>query len=181
MISSAGEESVKQWLSSFCCPINKEIENFIRSSSIEFAKKGLSITYIVVNAISLDILGYFALTHRPVQISDKALSNNSRKKLLRDAKLDSLNQMYNISSYLIAQFGKNYNVKEKISGVLLMQYAENTLLNIKKQIGGNTVYLDCEDKPELRSFYEKKVNFRYFGTRISESDNRAYLQYIKFL
>lgn len=42
-----GERYLQDDLSSFVCPINPEIQDFIRSKAIEFAKQKLSITYIV--------------------------------------------------------------------------------------------------------------------------------------
>ena len=39
LIETLGEEKVGQLLSEFSCPINPEIEDFVRNKSIDFAKK----------------------------------------------------------------------------------------------------------------------------------------------
>lgn len=44
LIDSVGENEVQKGLSDFLCPQNVEIENFIRSNAIDFAKRKLSIT-----------------------------------------------------------------------------------------------------------------------------------------
>lgn len=44
-----GEESVVDVLSGFSCPKNKEIENFVRNNAVEFAKRKMSITYLLLD------------------------------------------------------------------------------------------------------------------------------------
>ena len=50
---------------------------------------------------------------------------------------------------------------------------------IQRQIGGGIVYLDCEDKEELTSFY-KRQNFKQFDDRYSTEDNQKYIQFMRF-
>ena len=80
-------------------------------------------------------------------------------------------------------FGKNYNVDDgtRISGIELMEFAMDILKDIQHRIGGGVVYLDAEDKSELRTFYGEKANYKLFGERYSETDNIKYLQYMRFL
>ena len=53
------------------------------------------------------------------------------------------------------------------------------LVNIQRQIGGGIVYLDCEDKEELTSFY-KCQNFKQFDDRYSTEDKQKYIQFMRF-
>jgi len=53
------------------------------------------------------------------------------------------------------------------------------LVNIQRQIGGGIVYLDCEDKEELTSFY-KRQNFKQFDDRYSSEDKQKYIQFMRF-
>ena len=48
MMKAIGEEGLQRLLSDFSSPLNKEVEDFVRNKSIEFAKKKLSITYLVI-------------------------------------------------------------------------------------------------------------------------------------
>ena len=47
ILKAVGEEKVQSLLSDFSSPLNEEVEDFVHNKSIEFAKKKLSITYLV--------------------------------------------------------------------------------------------------------------------------------------
>lgn len=183
MISSYGEEGLQSDLAAFDCPQNIEIETFIRNKAIDFAKRKLSITYIVSDTSDGEIVGYFTLTHKAIDISGSDLSNTSRKKLGNHSRYENDSDIYSTSAFLLAQFGKNYAVDKgtRISGTELMQCVMDILADIQHRIGGGVVYLDAEDKPELRSFYGEKANYKLFGERYSETDSIKYLQYMRFL
>jgi hypothetical protein len=95
--------------------------------------------------------------------------------------MDSSTGNYMASSFLLAQFGKNYALdkSDRIDGTELMKLATGVLVNIQRQIGGGIVYLDCEDKEELTSFH-KKQNFKQFDDRFSTEDNQKYIQFMRF-
>ena len=181
MLDKAGEERLKPFLKTFSSPLNPSIENFIKNKAIDFARRKLSITYLVIDLDDGQILGYFALTHKALLISNSQLSNTSRKKLERFARLDKATGDYMASAFLIAQFGKNYGADDgkRITGRQLMDVANDVLLNIQRQIGGGIIYLDCEDIEKLKNFYVGE-NFQLFGERFSEEDNQKYLQYMRF-
>lgn len=181
MMDLGGEEQIKPYLQTFSCPMNHEIENFIWHKAIDFARRKLSITYLVNDLDDGQILGYFALTHKAIVISNARLSNTSRKKLERFARLDKVTGDYMASAFLIAQFGKNYGVDDgkRLTGSRLMGLANDILVDIQRRIGGGVIYLDCEDKDKLKQFYFN-VNFRPFGERFSEEDEQKYLQYMRF-
>lgn len=67
MIFLIGEESVADILSGFLCPKNKEIENFVCNNAVEFAKRKMSISYLLLDEYSR-VLAIFAITHKAVQI-----------------------------------------------------------------------------------------------------------------
>lgn len=52
-----------------------------------------------------------------------------------------------------------------------MNIALEQLQDVQDKVGGTIVYLDCEADASLISFYENE-NFRLFGERISEKDNK---------
>lgn len=74
-----GEESVVDVLSSFSCPKNKEIENFVRNNAVEFAKRKMSITYLLLDEYSR-VLAIFAITHKAVQIWGKIFLLRCKKR-----------------------------------------------------------------------------------------------------
>ena len=43
-----GEDTLVQLLSEFSCPLNPDVERFLKQQAIEFAKKHQAVTYIVI-------------------------------------------------------------------------------------------------------------------------------------
>ena len=44
-----GVEMLQQILSDYSCPINADVERFLKEQSIEFTKKNQSVTYLVIS------------------------------------------------------------------------------------------------------------------------------------
>lgn len=109
ILKAVGEEKVQSLLSDFSSPLNEEVEDFVHNKSIEFAKKKLSITYLVIRKTDdgkTVLVGIFTLAHKAVEVTNTNISNTARRKLSRYAKLDEETDKYNVSAFLIAQFGK---------------------------------------------------------------------------
>ena len=84
LLDVVGEETAKQILSDFSCPKNSEIETFIRRNALDFAKRKMSITYLVFDEES-SVSAMFALTHKAIEISNEGLSSTARRKKQRNA------------------------------------------------------------------------------------------------
>ena len=181
-LEEEGEDLLKSILATFSCPVNPEIEKFLKERAIDFAKRRLSITYLVTDNDDGEFLGYFTLTHKAILLDGKDFSKTMQRKLNRYSRLDKQTGNYMASAFLLAQFGKNYGVDEgkHVSGSELMELVNDILLDIQRRIGGGIVYLDCEDRPQLISFYEDK-GFQKFAERFSEEDNQKYIQFMRFL
>lgn len=179
MVDAIGEDAVKNILSDFSCHKNFEIENYVKKNALEFAKRKMSITYLVVDEEG-NLVAFFALTHKAVQLTNEGLSGSMRKKIERHAKLDEQSNTYMLSAFLIAQFGKNDRYKEKVTGNELMDMTMNILVAVQREIGGGVVYLECEERPQLLSFYENEKNrFRVSGERYSDKDQMKYIQLLR--
>ena len=181
-LKADGEENVREDLSSFSCSVNAEIEEFIREKAIDFAKRRLSITYLVTDMDDGEILGYFTLTHKAILLNGEGFSKTMQRKLTRYSRLDKQTGNYMASAFLLAQFGKNYGVDDgkRISGTNLMELVRDILVDVQRRIGGGIVYLDCEDKAGLLAFYEKE-GFNRFDERFSQEDDQKYIQFMGFL
>lgn len=181
-IETFGEEVLQNILSTFVSEKNSEIEEFIRDKAINFAKQKLSITYLIIDADSGVILGYFTLTHKSVILNSEGLSKTFQKKLAKYSRLDRDTGNYVVSAFLLAQLGKNYAIKadDRISGKQMMKLVNDVLLDVQRRIGGGVIYLDCEDNPKLKEFYSGE-NFKEFADRFSSEDERKYIQFIRFL
>ena len=171
MLNAIGEDAVKNILSDFSCPRNFEIESFVKQNALEFAKRKMSITYLVIDEEG-QLAAIFALTHKAVQLTNEGLSGSMRKKIERHANM--------LSAFPIAQFGKTAQYTEKITGNELMDMTMNILVAVQREIGGGVVYLECEERPQLLTFYENEQNrFRVFGERYSDKDQVKYIQLLR--
>lgn len=176
-----GEDELKNILSQFSCPLNLEVEHFVRENALEFAKRKLSITYLVLDEEGR-VAAIFALAHKALQVTGKNLSSSTRKKLLRYAQIDEETGELTVSAFLIGQFGKNYQYEDapRLEGKRLMTAVFEVLIHVQHEIGGGVVYLECEDKPQLLGFYQNEENrFKLFGKRSSKEEGVQYLQLLR--
>lgn len=175
MIEQLGENVVKSILSSFSCPLNRDIESFIKYKAIEFSKRTTAKTHLVFwqteNKESTELVGYYTITSKVITIDRSVLSNTEAKKLRSQGIFDEAKQEYTVSAPLIAQLGKNFTGGNDtlISGTDLLQLAVNKVHKIQNEIGGRFMYLECEDNEKLLAFY-KKSNFKVFGKRKLDRD-----------
>lgn len=183
LIREDGEDRVAADLSSFSCAANIDIQNFLQLKAIDFAKKRISITYLVLNEETGDILGYFTLAHKVLNVPAEWMSNTVKRRMDRYGRLDKEKNSYLISAFLLAQLGKNYTLEEneRISGAALMDCVESILDNVQYQIGGGVVYLDSLDNEHLVHFYQDIAGYRRIAERVSDTDNTRYLQYLKLV
>lgn len=175
MLDQLGEDVTKAILSSFSCPLNRDIENFIKYKAIEFSKRTTAKTHMVFwqteDEKYVELVGYYTITSKVISVERSVLSNTEAKKLKSQGIFDDIKQEYTISAPLIAQLGKNFTDGNDtlISGSDLLQLAVNKIRKIQKEIGGRFMYLECEDNEKLLYFY-KKCNFKIFGKRTLDRD-----------
>lgn len=132
MIDSIGESEVRKGLSDFLCPRNVEIGNFIRNNAIDFSKRKLSITYLLLDNADGAITGYFTLTHKAIEIKNDNISNTTRWKLSSHARLNANTNSFTASAFLFAQIGKNYDIdnERRITGDELIRYSDDVMADI---------------------------------------------------
>lgn len=175
IIDQLGEDVTKTILSSFSCPLNKDIENFIKYKAIEFSKRTTAKTHLVFwqtdDEKYSEFVGYYTITSKVITVDRNALSNNEAKKLKNQGVYDEAKQEYTVSAPLIAQLGKNFSNGNDtlISGSDLLYLAVNKIRKIQREIGGRFMYLECEDNEKLLSFYTR-YNFKIFGKRTLDRD-----------
>ncbi|MBO6229124.1 MAG: GNAT family acetyltransferase [Ruminiclostridium sp.] len=182
LLDSLGEDTVNAILSDFSCPKNPEIEDFLRKNAVEFAKRKMSITYLVFDE-NKRFTAYFTLTHKSSLIPIDMLSKTSIRKLSMHAKLDEATNCYDVSAFLIAQFGKNFAVDDgnSVVGDRLMDAVFSILEEAQRLIGGGVIFLECEDNDKLLSFYQNDNNrFKLYSSRFSEREQKKYLQLLRF-
>ena len=167
----AGEPALLELLSGFSCPKNPDVERFLKKSAIEFTKKNQSVTYLVVSAEDVRLLGYFTLALKPLTVRGETVSNTVKRKLLRISELDEKSDTYTMSAYLVAQLGKNFSESEgkDITGEELLKLAWDKIREIQYLGGGMVTFLEAENEEKLLSFYRGN-RFSQFDTRQTASD-----------
>ena len=155
---SIGEMKTKEIIGSFKCDLNKDIEYFLKEKSIEFFKQGIAETFIVTSSYKGKevVVGYFALASKTTKVKKDAFGGKTKRRFARFAQCDIDNRYFLISLPLIGQIGKNYNnqYNKLISGDELLKLACDKVREAQYILGGRFVFLECEDKPKLKEFYE---------------------------
>lgn len=165
-----GEDDLCQILSEFSCKKNPDVERFVKEQSVEFAKKQQSVTYLVFSTEDAQLVGYFAITIKPITINAESFSNTTKKKLARVSELNEQNHTYTLAAYLIAQLGKNYynGANKHITGEELLGLAMKQIKQLQYFAGGMVVFLETSNEEKLLSFYQDK-GFQQFDSRMTES------------
>lgn len=175
LLAELGEERTSEILSAFECPLNPDVQSFLREKAILFSRHGYASTYLVFASHqgSVVLIGYYALAMKAVVIKGSLLSSQWRGRLRRFAFYDSDLKQFTLSLPLIGQLGKNYahHYDRLISGDDLLGIACETVREIQLMSSGKMVYLECEDVLPLTSFYERNGFFR-FANRNLDGDER---------
>ncbi|MBM6752291.1 N-acetyltransferase [Mediterraneibacter glycyrrhizinilyticus] len=191
VISQLGEDDAKHILSSFSCPLNLDVENFLKSKAIEFSKRGFSKTHLVYwmtdDGNEKELVGYYTIASKFITIQRSVINYREARKLREHGIFDSKLNEYTVAAPLIAQLGKNFHNGNNtlISGKDLLQMAIDKIKMVQNEVGGRFVYLECEEEQKLIDFYESN-NFKLFGKRkldLDETDikGKYLLQYFTIL
>lgn len=167
-----GEQELQDLLSYFSCPVNPDVEYFLRHNAVEFTKKDQSVTYLIFSKDNDDLAGYFSLALKPVSVRAERISKSMGKKISRVSVLNDENNTYTASAYLIAQLGKNFSLPEdmRINGAVLLEITLDTIRRGKYYFGGVIAFLECEDVGALMNFYTRN-GFKFFASRITSGEN----------
>ena len=174
MIDQIEENETRTILSDFSCPLNPDVENFLKRTAIEFAKQSISSTYLVMASYKNNyvLVGYYTLSNKFFCIDKEAFPSKSlRNRMKKFAQYDPAIKRYTMSAPLIGQLGKNYShsYNTLITGDELLSLALNKVREMQMIVGGKVVYLECEDKERLIEFYSKN-GFVNFGKRYLDHD-----------
>lgn len=175
MIKEIGEEKCRQLIANFSCPLDPDIEYFLKQKAILFENLDLSRTYLVYTSYQdkMVLAGYFAIANKTLTIR-KDISKTLRKKLTGTKTRD----ITTIPVYLIGQLAKNFegNLKRLnlISGEELLRLAFKKILEAQSVAGGRIILVECMDNPKLRAFYER-YGFKFY----SQDNEDGLLRYIR--
>lgn len=112
MLESVGEDRVKAILSTFSCPLNRDVERYLRgTAAIDYAKQSLSPTHLVFTSYKnqMVLIGYYTFVVKFFIIKDSSkMSYNLRKRINKFCERDEELKCRRIAAPLIAQLGKNF-------------------------------------------------------------------------
>ena len=169
-----GESAAKSILSSFSCPLNPDVEHFLRNVAIEFSKQSISSTYLIIASYrnTYVLAGYYTLANKIFCIDKDSLPNRKWKsRMAKFGQFDKTIHRYTVSAPLIGQLGKNYanGYNSLITGDELLKLALDKVREMQNIVGGKIVYLECEQKEMLIDFYTRN-GFVNFGLRPLDRD-----------
>lgn len=190
LISRYEEDKIVDILSSFSCSMNLDVAEFLHEKAIPFSNQGIAKVHIVMASFKdeYQIAGYFALANKSfvVKAKSKAISRTMKKRIAKFGVYDEQLKQYVITAPLIGLLGKNDNYSNLITGDELLELACQEVKKAQQIIGGKLVYLECEDAPKLKDFYERN-GFIIFGERTLDPDETSkftshkLLQLLKYL
>ena len=169
----ADDSIIEQVLARFLCSRNKEVEEFLHYSAIAFEKSSSARTYLLATE-NKDIAGYFTLSIGFADISKSVDLSEEDKQKLKMSKCPD----HRIPCFLIGQLGRNDSFShDELPGNQILEIALAVLVEVKDQIGGKFVIVECED--HLVSMYQsEQFGFRLFNT---SSKKRTYNQLFRLL
>ncbi len=187
LLEEIGEERTKEVLADYSCPINEDIQYFLREKAILFSKQRIARTHLVFAGYKgkMVLVGYYALAYKPVEIKIDKLNSTWRKRLKAFATYEETTRSYWASLPLIGQLGKNFTngYDQLISGDELLKLACDRIEALQNEVGGKMAYLECEDSPGLVRFYEENGFFRFANRNLDKDEigeKRYLVQMIKY-
>ena len=141
----------------FSCYPNPEIETFLKEKAISYEMNDITRTMLVFKSDLSRFYGFFSLAVRDLHVDD--LGSSAKRRLFGTA--FQIRQV--VSCVLLGQFAKNYTLPElnRINGMDLMDLVMTHVQKCKSIIPFRAIYVECQDNPYLRFFYEK-TGFKFY-------------------
>ena len=176
---TVGKEALADTLAHFSCPLNKEVESYLKDASraVQSSRMSSSVTYLAFDSRTNDLLGYFTLMMKAYSVRSDALNSANKRLISRFSEIDASGN-FTAAVYLIAQIGKNFALPEEdqVEGSELLMAAMDVFCETKSAIGGKLVMVEREaDRPKLLEFYNDN-GFKSWTTRRNVKDGMVYDQ-----
>ena len=179
LLRKYSKEELQSKFDNFTCNKNKEIEMFIKNNAIDFSLKHQSVSYIIFDTKTQDVVAYFALSIKPIRFDINRLSNTALKRLQRISEVDLIDNSITPSAYLIAQLGKVDNAKIDINDIFY--FLDNNIIDIQNACGGVVEFLESENNDKLVKMYQD-IGFKTFNIRKSKSgEDRKLIQMYRLI
>jgi hypothetical protein len=168
--SDTTEDDLRNWLGSFCCDINPDVQHFLHDTAIRFEDADKSRTYLIIDD-DFSILAYFTISITNISLVSSEISKTRIKKLDgfdKDAE--------EINAYLIGQIARNFAIKNNSMHLRQILDEAYAIINkIQDLVGVRAIILECAS--ELVPLY-KKHSFDILLNDDQHSNNSLVTMYI---
>lgn len=182
LINNIGEDETIKSLSDFSCPLNVDIEDFLKKKAIEFEKQSISATQLVFASYKNNpvLVGYYTLSTKSFNVTKASVSNSMSKRINKFATYYSDIKSYILPAPLLAQLGKNYynGYNSLITGDELLNIAIEDVKLTQSIIGGKVLYLECEDNPKLIDFYSSNGFVKFSERKLDRDETNITGEYL---
>lgn len=165
--SGLDETKLENFLKTFNCEKNYDVEDFLKNKAIRFHKSGLARTYLIIND-NEEIVAYFTIAFKPIFYNNQIhkVSKSKYKKLnAREYTLRQNKKITVINSILIAQIGRNdIFSKNDISLNEIISSIFEIVEQVRDLIGTRIVLIEVNNEPKLIELYES-LGFEYIGVQ----------------
>ena len=146
------KRKLKEFLQTFPCSINPDLEDFLNNKAVTFEKHLRSRTYIYIDNQTKKVAAYFTIA-----ISTLHTEGTSSEviKMLDGYQDDTTS----IPCFLIGQLGKSNEYQYKKIGEYILEDAIEIIDNLHNAVGGRFILLDAINIPAVVTFYQNSLFF----------------------
>ncbi len=150
-------------IQTFQCELNQDLTSFIHNTAIDYEKRKIARTFVLVDEALKQIVGYFTLSIK--SLSTKGMSNSSIKKI------DGISSNRDcIHSFLIGQLGISDKYAHYRFGTYLLDDAFFQIETAHNIVAGRYILVDAINNEKVIDFYMRH-GFRLLDTYMEESKN----------
>lgn len=154
--SEESEIRLTNFLKTFKCRLNEDVENFFHNISIRNEKEHKSRTYLLVNDL-WDIIAYFSIAIKPIILDENKhkITNTTRKRMKSQMVKKSENEHEIITTFLIGQLARNDNFnKDDISLKEILDQVFYKINEVIRIIGGHIILIEVDNNEKLINLYK---------------------------
>jgi len=135
------EESLLRFKCQYGCA---ELDSFLHNRALEFDKRKLCKTYLVVEQEPFCIIGYYSVGIKAVELGD--ISKSQRAKMTSGDRGAT-----HIAAFILAHIAKDLDCGKQLPKGEILKRALGTIKEAQNIVGGRLIYLDC--RKELVQYY----------------------------
>ncbi|MFK4388808.1 hypothetical protein ABH916_000736 [Peribacillus frigoritolerans] len=166
------EVEVFDYLSSFLCEKNNDVESFLHNNAIENEKRSFSRTFLVIDdeigEMQDEIIGYFTLLIKEFTFQE-GVTGTKRNKVSYGRNAEGFN------SILIAQLGRADKYKGVVKGEEILKFALHNCEIICNLAALGIVCVEFDPIDKLVKFYESQ-NFKILQQNKNTDKLLAYIK-----